>query len=417
LFFQRAGAFSGTRIVFHVEPDLWGFTQQRATNDNAASVPAKVAGSGVADLAGLPDNMSGFARAIDRLRDNYAPNVQIAYHMSTWGTGTNPTYTNPSDSTIDSLSTRAANYFLSLNGGFDLVFAEFTDRDAGFKQYIYGDGGASWWDSGDFTRFARWLANFSNTTQKRIVLWQIPLGNTKMRAVNNTWNHYQDNKVEWFFDEPSRARLDAYRQAGVIAFFFGRGADGATCACDGNGDGVTNPAAINGNTLTSLNADDDGGFFRQKAAAYYAAGAMQLGGTSSPPAPPAATPTQPPPAPTATPPQQQPPATGAFTASAAASLPSVDRGKGVWLSATVTSNTTRRALVDVEVYDPNGNKVFQRFYDNQSFTANVHRRYTMPYKPPAGAPTGTYTVKVGVFQPGWAGLLLWNDRAATFTVR
>ena len=42
----------------------------------------------------------------------------------------------------------------------------------------------------------------------RAVLWQIPFGNTKMRAVNNTWNHYQDNKVEWFLEEPARTRLE-----------------------------------------------------------------------------------------------------------------------------------------------------------------------------------------------------------------
>jgi len=42
------------------------------------------------------------------------------------------------------------------------------------------------------------------------------------------------------------------------------------------GDGLTNPAPINGNTLVSLSADDDGGFFDQKAGAYYSAGAMPL---------------------------------------------------------------------------------------------------------------------------------------------
>jgi hypothetical protein len=82
--------------------------------------------------------------------------------------------------------------------------------------------------------------------------------------------------VEWLLDEPARTHLQSYVQAGVVAFLFGRGADGATCACDAAGDGVTNPAAINGNTGTSLNADDDGGFFRQKAVAYYGAGAIPL---------------------------------------------------------------------------------------------------------------------------------------------
>ena len=55
---------------------------------------------------------------------------------------------------------------------------------------------------------------FVASAGKRVVLWQIPLGNTRMRAVNNTWQHYQDNRVEWFLDDPSRAHLAEYVQAG-----------------------------------------------------------------------------------------------------------------------------------------------------------------------------------------------------------
>jgi hypothetical protein len=110
-------------------------------------------------------------------------------------------------------------------------------------------------------------------------MWQIPQGNTKMRAMNNTWNHYQDNRTEWFFDEPARSRLNEYISIGVIAFLFGRGADGATCACDANNDGITNPPPINGNDRMSLNADDDGGFFREKAVNYYSVGAIPISGS------------------------------------------------------------------------------------------------------------------------------------------
>lgn len=97
-----------------------------------------------------------------------------------------------------------------------------------------------------------------------------------MRAVDNTWNHYQDNKVEWLLDDASRANLAAYADAGVIGFLFGRGADGVTCACDASGDGITNPAPVNGNTRTSLSADDDGGFFRDRANNYYRNGPLAL---------------------------------------------------------------------------------------------------------------------------------------------
>ena len=109
-----------------------------------------------------------------------------------------------------------------------------------------------------------------------MVAWQIPLGNTLMRAMNNTWDHYQDNRVQWLLGSGSRARLREYVAAGFVGFLFGRGADGATCACDAAGDGVTNPSRIDGNTQPSVSTDDDGGYFKQQAAAYYRVGAFVL---------------------------------------------------------------------------------------------------------------------------------------------
>jgi hypothetical protein len=262
-------------VVLHVEPDLWGFIQQRYGDDPAAA-PVQVAATGVSELAGLPDNASGLARAIVKLRDSYAPNVLLAYQLSLWGTNVDPVLQDPTDAETDALATRSANFFTSLRASFDLSFAEFSDRDAARARAEAGGTSDPWWHTDDFARHVRYLTRFSALTQKRIVMWQIPLGNTKMRAQNNTWNHYQDNKVEWIFDDPGRANLSAYVRAGVIAFLFGRGGDGSTCACDAAKDGVTNPAPIGANTRESLNADDDGGYFRERAAAYYAAGSMAL---------------------------------------------------------------------------------------------------------------------------------------------
>jgi hypothetical protein len=285
LFFQRAHDTPSTTVVLHVEPDLWGNIEQSATSDNAATVPAKVAATGLSDLSGLPDTAAGFAKAIKKLRDTYAPNVLLAYHMSIWGTGDDYIYSNPSDATVDSEATHAANFYTSLGTAFDITFTDASDRDAAFKQVQYGDNNA-WWDAADYTRSVRFFTKYSTLAGQRIVIWQIPLGNTKMRAQNNSWGHYQDNHVEYLLDNAGRQHLTDYLNAGVVAYLFGGGASGTTCACDGEGDGVTNPAAINGNTLTSLSADDDGGFFRQKAAAYYSAGAMQLtGGATATPTP------------------------------------------------------------------------------------------------------------------------------------
>jgi hypothetical protein len=206
---------------------------------------------------------------------------------------------------VNALATQAAAFYNSLGANFDIVFAEFSDRDAGFKQFVYGDGGASWWDADDFRRNTLFLTGFSAATRKGIVMWQIPLGNTQMRAENNTDGHYQDNRPEWLLNEPARTHLAAYRDAGVVAFLFGGGAGGVTCACDGKNDGVTNPAPIGGNTIgsqlaasgtapalgsgtliTPYAADDDGGFFRWRAWQYYQTGAMAITAGSGVPAAP-----------------------------------------------------------------------------------------------------------------------------------
>ena len=276
LFFARAAG--STPVILHVEPDLWGYIeQQTGTGDDATTVPASVASSGDAALGDLPNNASGFARAIVRLRDQLAPNVILAYHLSVWGTNWDISLSNNSNAEVDALAARAANFYQSLGASFDIAFTDIADRDADYKRLVDPmDGGAAWWDEADFVRYARFIAGFVAGSGKRVVVWQIPLGNTKMRAQNDTTGHYQDNRVEWFLDDPTGAHLALWRDAGVVALLYGGGAGGITCACDAQHDGVTNPPAINDNTRTSLNADDDGGYFHERAAAYYAAGALTL---------------------------------------------------------------------------------------------------------------------------------------------
>lgn len=101
--------------------------------------------------------------------------VLVAYHLSTWGTGEDPVLSNPSDAQIDQLAARSANFYLSLQANFDIVITEFTDRDAAFKQYVYGDNGASRWDAGDFSRNVRYLNDFVTAAQKRVVIGRFHL--------------------------------------------------------------------------------------------------------------------------------------------------------------------------------------------------------------------------------------------------
>lgn len=304
LFFQKAGAFPNTPVVLHVEPDMWGYIEQKSGTKTGA--PVMVSSTGLPEAAGLPDTAPGLAQAIKKLRDKYAPNVLLGYHISIWGAGVDISMSDPSDSEILSLAQREVGFYKSLSTDFDLVFAEFSDRDAVYHQQVNGRGTQAWWNSSDYKRNLLFLSTISTATQKRIVLWQIPLGNTKMRAMNNTRNHYQDNRVEWFFDDPNnRSNLQEYVNAGVVAMLFGPGSGDVTCACDAAKDGVTNPNPINftntngyqvsnnlissqsasigtvpafsGSTLlTPYAADDDGGYFKWKAYEYYKKGSLAL---------------------------------------------------------------------------------------------------------------------------------------------
>jgi hypothetical protein len=171
--------------------------------------------------------------------------------------------------------TRSAAFYRSLHARFDVSFEDLSDRDSGFYEKQQGNS-ALWFEPADFHRHLLYAQTFVRLAGVRMVAWQIPLGNTRMRAMDDTWGHYQDNRVQWLLDDPSRAHLRAYARAGVVALLFGGGAGGTTCACDAAKDGVTNPAPIDGNTRPSLSADDDGGFFRSKARAYYRRGALRL---------------------------------------------------------------------------------------------------------------------------------------------
>jgi hypothetical protein len=268
LFFQRARQATKSAVVLHVEPDFWGYAEQNSKNDDASSVPAAVASTGLPELAALPNTVAGFAQAIVVLRDKLAPNVILAYHMSGWGTMHDIVYEKPSDSVVRAYATRSAKFERSLGAKFDISFEDFSDRDAGFYQVVQANS-KTWFKPNDFRRHLLYAKTFVAQTRLRMVAWQIPYGNTIMRAENNTWNHYQDNRVQWLLGTSSRAHLRAYVKAGFVAFLFGRGADGPTCACDAAGDGVTNPAPINGNAGLSYSADDDGGYFRVRAKVYY----------------------------------------------------------------------------------------------------------------------------------------------------
>jgi hypothetical protein len=222
---RAAEGAQGHRVILHAEPDLWGYIEQRAgASDDPTSVPAAVASSGDPRLAGLPDTAAGFAQALIRIRDATAPHVLLGYHMSTWGTGTDPIQQDPPLHAVDALAQRSAAFYTNLHAPFDLVFSDPSDRDDGFDRLVNHDHGRSRWSAGDYRRDARWLDGMHKRTGLPIVMWQIPLGNSKL---HNTPKHYTDTHVERLLGKDPKYRR-AYRDAGVVAFLFGGGDPAST---------------------------------------------------------------------------------------------------------------------------------------------------------------------------------------------
>ncbi len=203
LLLRRVAEAAGRHLaVIQVEPDLWGYLEQAHAVGRARS----------------------FARRLIALRNRLAPHVLLAWHLSVWGTGEDPTYSKPSIAHMDALAALSSSFYSALHQRFDLVFSDVTDRDAGFYQHVEGNA-STWWGPADFGRRNAYIAGFTRRTRTPVVLWQLPLGNTML---NDTWGHFRDDRLQWWLSDPSGSHLRATRDAGVIGLLFGGGASGTT---------------------------------------------------------------------------------------------------------------------------------------------------------------------------------------------
>lgn len=263
----------GKTVIIHYEPDLFGYMQMFKADQTKKRI--MVSKSGNADARGFSDDAKGLAQAIVSMRNKYASNVLLGWHASQWATGIDLI---KGKGDPEQLAAETAGYYKSLNATFDLIFSEFSDRDSGYEEVVNRKnviwsmtGSAVNGNLSDFDRFQRFLKKMNQLTQRKIILWQIPIGNSLTRSCNNLRGHYKDNKAEYFLqpvaDRGNLDRLVSYGKAGVIAFLFGRGASDCTSFMDSRGDGVT---------AANETADDDGGYLRRSIKTYYSKGPVPL---------------------------------------------------------------------------------------------------------------------------------------------
>jgi hypothetical protein len=289
----------GKTAIVHVEPDLSGYAEQAvlsnsahcygyctAQGNNPAYLAASVASSGAAAAASYPNTYQGFNWALLHLRDLYAPNVLLAFHVSGWATG--PDVDGDTSLTLNASALgQEAGSFVAQSGiagnptglsTWNVVFNDVANRDAGH--------GGTWWDRLNITfpNFSRWenyIAAIAAASARSVIVWQLPMGNQYFDTENNSTHHYQDNHADYFF-----GHIGELASHGISGMIFGSGTSGNTSYWDADGDGTVNPPSfctsaglssgvICDNHVASV-ADDDGGYIRQKAQQYYAGGGYAL---------------------------------------------------------------------------------------------------------------------------------------------
>lgn len=280
LLMDRAKLF-GKTVIVHVEPDMWGFLQRMSSDPNTLS--AAVKSSGYSDVASFPDTVAGFARALVGLRDKYAPNVLLAYHISIWGSSFGDIGSSHYDDfNVQAAAQETANFYLKTGANYDLFFYDIADADAAEKSSQGNPN--TWWDLKNvtypnFNRFHIFSKTLNTMASKRAILWQVPVGNTLYRSMNNTAHHWQDNKAQYYLNSAETQHLQDLINSGFIGLIFADGSGDTTSYSDNAKDGITNPAPINGNSLVAGIADDDGGYLRLQTKSYYAKGPINLPST------------------------------------------------------------------------------------------------------------------------------------------
>ena len=213
-------------------------------------MPAVVASSGFADVAGYANTAAGFGKALLHLRDVYAPNAIMAVDAAPWSTGVDVDASTSAGLDVAGEADATA-AFLATTGGWDAVSTDPDDHDAGWW-VATGRTNSSFthsWDASNarfpnFHRWESWIGRIHAHLGLPAMSWQTPVGNSTLTDAcdqSTGVGHYRDNVVEYFLGHP--AELAA---AGLVAVLFGAG---------------------NGCQTTPYN---DGNVLRNLARAYYA---------------------------------------------------------------------------------------------------------------------------------------------------
>lgn len=268
-FMQMCARHPDVPVVLQIEPDEWGhLLLSTGSMDPDKEGTILVGGSGLSELKGLPDTVSGWAKGFRLLRDLYAPHVILCANPSAW------------DRNGTMSGANWAKYFKAMEvtpeGGWDLFVIQLHDWDRG----LTASGNAAKWPPyaekdvvtyhGSVDAWCQWTREIHEGTGMWACAWQLPIGNATYATCDGSEGHGSDGVAELLLqDYPRNTTAARMAAAGCCMWIFSHGGGGAS-AWDARKDGITNPSPISGNQgRKSEHADDDGGFMRVKGGEYF----------------------------------------------------------------------------------------------------------------------------------------------------
>ncbi len=216
------------KVLFHFEPDFWGYAEQPGTDPHAE--PAAVASANAIDCGSDENSIAGFGHCIVSMVRKYAPSARIGFHASSWSTNMDAAGNTSPSFDVAAEAKKTAAFLLACGAdGSDYLVVEASDRDAGYYTSI---GQNRWWDDTNtklptFHQDFAWLKALAEAANKPLIDWQLPVGNMSLANTNNAWH---DNRVDYFFAHP-----DELAAAHMVGMAFGAGAGGQTTPETDNG--------------------------------------------------------------------------------------------------------------------------------------------------------------------------------------
>ncbi|HET9168726.1 MAG TPA: RICIN domain-containing protein [Actinospica sp.] len=195
-FLQKIG---GSHDMIDIEPDFWGYVNSLG---DPHTVPAQVSAANPTDCGSQENSAAGLARCLIAMAHKYAPNTAAGLHLSCFN------WQNDIPGCVKDYASLGAQ-------NADFLVTDVTDRDAGWYAQPAHGGLNNFWTDQKAAAFLNFIKTMSDSVGKPVALWQIPLGNM---AQNNTYGHYQDDKVDWLL-----GHMDQVANAHIVALLFGAG--------------------------------------------------------------------------------------------------------------------------------------------------------------------------------------------------